>query len=541
MPSTDTDPKPLISHHIFLFPFKWNFRSNTDSGHFEPIQKRLDFDKIKNVLPSKYWHTFQFKIEQNNAFNPYNEYNYFHDFTRDILNLQLGKDPTPDVLQYDYKGIKNGESKFCISIGKADKDGVHPKEYELDLEAVHLNFYYTGVAVLSFHLNNCDYATPEDILSINEYGRRIYPAFLGTEINAKEGKNLTDAPKGSMLAAKIQLKAVEGYKGKIIEAEQFEHYNEYAKINERPFELPSHIQELLGHSFKTSHKACDRGDVLVEPVMDDRMFVLSFYLNTELAKAFAQWDETEGSYAYLKNDYWYSYLFVDGGAPTCASRVMKKDLLDKHSYERWVEGWEGDGSDGHLFGISRYSFVVLAGDAWFTRNLVYQHVRHQYYQMVLLCLIQRASVLRFSGEISTMVDLFRKEMSSIWIGNKSSRVSKLYLEYIRFINKVYFREITPQEQGIELYKMLQEKMDIENQVKDLDGEMVELQQFLSVVESTRLTRLAALLLPPTLLAALFGFTTYPNDYPFLPSLIAFIGLSIIGIILVHLIFIRKSA
>jgi len=40
----------------------------------------------------------------------------------------------------------------------------------------------------------------------------------------------------------------------------------------------------------------------------------------------------------------------------------------------------------------------------------------------------------------------------------SKKVSDLYLAYIRFVNKIYFREVTAYEQGIELYDMLRHKI-----------------------------------------------------------------------------------
>lgn len=45
---------------------------------------------------------------------------------------------------------------------------------------MNINLYATGVGFLSFYLKNedCTQNSPEDILAINQYGRRIMPPFF---------------------------------------------------------------------------------------------------------------------------------------------------------------------------------------------------------------------------------------------------------------------------------------------------------------------------------------------------------------------------
>ena len=86
----------------------------------------------------------------------------------------------------------------------------------------------------------------------------------------------------------------------------------------------------------------------------------------------------------------------------------------------------------------------------------------------------------------------------------TDEISGLYKEYIRFVNQIYFREVTAQEQGIELYNMIQEKMKIAEQVKDLDGEIEELHNYANLLEQkeqerriAKITVLGAIFLPAT--------------------------------------------
>ncbi|MCL5027633.1 MAG: hypothetical protein M1480_01300, partial [Bacteroidetes bacterium] len=94
---------------------------------------------------------------------------------------------------------------------------------------------------------------------------------------------------------------------------------------------------------------------------------------------------------------------------------------------------------------------------------------------------------------------------------------ELYKHYILFVNKIYFREVTAQEQGIEIYDMMQKIMRIPSDVKDLDTEIGELNQFANIIaeqrqsnQTTKLTKLAALFVIPTLIASLLGMNVLPG-------------------------------
>lgn len=86
-------------------------------------------------------------------------------------------------------------------------------------------------------------------------------------------------------------------------------------------------------------------------------------------------------------------------------------------------------------------------------------------------------MLRFSGEITKVSQLSNQDVEAV-----SKRVSSLYKEYIRFVNQIYFREITAQDQGIEMYNKLHSCLQMESYIKDLDGEIEELHQYISLME-----------------------------------------------------------
>ncbi|MBK6914991.1 MAG: hypothetical protein IPH11_15520 [Ignavibacteriales bacterium] len=107
----------------------------------------------------------------------------------------------------------------------------------------------------------------------------------------------------------------------------------------------------------------------------------------------------------------------------------------------------------------------------------------------------------------------------------TKKISELYKHYILFVNKIYFREITAQEQGIEIYDMMQKIMRIPSDVKDLDNEMEELNHFASMTaeknkneEAIKLTKVATIFLIPTLMASLLGMNVLP-DFVNIPTIL----------------------
>ena len=149
--------------------------------------------------------------------------------------------------------------------------------------------------------------------------------------------------------------------------------------------------------------------------------------------------------------------------------------------------------------------VLLTDGGWYAKNILLTTFRTMYSRMVELSLIQRASILKFSDEVTSLSDLQAKP------NELEEKISDFYKEYIRFVNQIYFREVTAQEQGIEMYNMVQDKMKIADQVKDLDNEIGELHQYaILLADKQRNTSLAilstigAIFIIPTFMAGFFG-------------------------------------
>ena len=467
--------KNIISYHNFMFPFRFDKLDKpiTDRHEFyknNKFDKRVKIDKefIENLKKDN-WEYQEFEIKTTEE---YNEFVYFHDFARDTLfntaDIDEDKFEWNATSYYFYKDISESDT-FELSL-------LCDKKYLLNLVGLSLRIFDTGVGLLSLELENreIDQSSLDDILKINDFGRRIYPQYLGSE--------LTVDTKKSFLADKVVVK---------IGNESYEENFSYTDVP-KEIVIADYILKLLGtNTFTTKKDEISKN--FIQPSIDDRMFVLSWYAD----KAYS---ESLKNYKYIKDDKWYEYVFVDGAGKTINSPRMQKKLIKESTYDRWMNSPYGL----TLYGMSRYSFVCLSAS-----DFPLAHMKSMYFQMFTLLLTQRASILRFSDEVTALSDIESQNMET--------QISSLYKNYIRFVNKLYFREVTPQDQGLEVYNQARGILRIDNDIKDLDNEIEELHKYASMLEESRqaqemnkLSKLGTYLVPPTLVAGFLGMNVFGN-------------------------------
>lgn len=436
------DKEPFYSYHTFLFPF-------TFTNNFKPNEK---------------WQYEPFSIQTP---KDYNEFVYFYKHVQDALFNSENKNEKFISQYYNYKNDK-GTYTIESKLGN----------FALEVDGISLRIFTTGVAILAFNLKNTKYYQPKDILAINDFGRRIYPQFLGLE-------DFTVATKKAILAQKITLHL----QGEEVIIEDFDKFDSIKTIDSTNL-LPDFIKTLIEKNFDT-----------IRPIIDDRMFVISQYNNDALINQLKTQTDC-GSYLYETDDFWYQYLFIDGDDKTCQSKHMSKKLIAETTYDRWIEA-------GTLFGVSRYSFVALTG-SWFGKERLLPHMQTMYFQMFSLLLAYRASIIKFADEIQDTT----KQKDDV-ITNKTK---ELYKNYLNFLNQLYFKEITAQDQGIELYAQAIKVMNIEKYMGDLDDEINELHNYVDFIEEQKRTKsmdrialLGSALLLPALITSFFGMNIIDFD------------------------------
>lgn len=446
------------SYHIFILPFRWDKItksediSNKEDYFFNTsLDERIKIDtNFNQKILDCGWTYKPFKVDSDLA---YNQYNYFYDFVKKSLYNQ-NENFVENQIIYSYEKDTLKDSKLEIVIKN--------KSFELDLEKVELKIFNTGIGLLCLNLKNSKYSNFDDILKINDFARRFYPQFV---VEPKHDSNdWASLTKNSFLPEKITIfKIGENLEKNIIIEEKFKLTKE--ELN-NPLKETSYLLKVLnGNKGLFSFNFKNENNILTKPLIDDRMFVISYCekKDIELSSLYKNKDI---------DDIWYKYLFIDGKDKTCQSDNMTKKLLEDSTYDRWIK-------DSSLFGFTRYSFVHLLNkqDSYFFLN----HTRNIYFNIVVLLLTQRASLLRFSEEISIISTI--KEDSDDQLREK---FSSIYRNYLKFINNICFEEITPQDQGIELYDLGVKQLRLSNQIKNLEKRIKDIHKFISMDMETTL-------------------------------------------------------
>ncbi len=397
--------------------------------------------KNKNDI-SKDWIKKEYKTT-------YNQEVFFHKFFNDSMFKEM------EYFEYD----KYQDSSLIIK---------KSQEYSLLFKKATLRlFEHLKIGLLSFHIKNDEYYDIKSVLEINDYTRRLYPEYLDYE-NKKSG----------LVPDFIKL-------GDIEENFKFDENLKEPKISKI-------IKEFLPNLTKD------------DIVVDDRMFTISFYKNSQIASDLQD--------NYTKNDSWYEYVFVDGNGKNIHDNKMQEELIQKATYTRWKDY-------GTMYGVSRYSFVCLADS-----DFVLKDMKLLYYDIFSLLLLVRATVLKFSNEVSNIANNIEDK-------NTADKVNNLYNNYIQFVNKYYFREITAKDQGLELYEMSMNIFQIQRDIKDLDSEIEELHKFVEIQQEKAttktmdtLTYIGGALLLPSIVTGFYGMNgDLPfNEYSVYISLVSFL-------------------
>lgn len=494
-----------FSYHNFMFPFRWSIKGFDD----KTFSEQIDLNGIISATGTN-WERVTLKttelLNEQDRNTLYNERNYFYEFVHDALydnGNDEGKGNRTLVHHYERKEPKHGEVKYIIQC-KTNKGTIN---YELSVKSINLNLYSTGVGILSFYLHNEKYPEARDVMRINQKGRRIFPPHIG------------DVDQRYLIAEKIELQGLHSLKAN--DSEDFSRYTNKTACN-----VPACFITGLIHE--------QAQNIEIKPVIDDRMFVQCWYKNDQWADEFSKYYNN-----FLNKSQWYEYVYVDERyGLSCQNDEMQQKIIEKSTYARWQK-WKS------LYGISRYSMVLLTNTGCPDYLLTYFET--EYVRMAELILVQKASVLRFSAEVTNISNMEDDK-------NFSRKASSLYKEYIRFVNQIHFREVSAQDQGIELYQMLYETMNIEKHVDKLDEEIEELYNYVTLQQDRKsndkmsvLTLIATIALPATFMAGFFGmnncaFHDNGDDWynSFWWQFIIIIALTIIGYRLIYSFLKRKE-
>lgn len=414
------------SHHTFYFPFVFDNGGRLSMTSF--IRKLSDSWEDISVTG--------FDKESGKSAVDYQTLQYFTPSARRAL---FGWD-TDYVKCFSYKGTGGGKYRII----KGDS------RYILDLMGIKLKVFNTGIGILYFEVQNNDYRTIKSVKDINEYGRRVFAPFFSRFDNSC-----------SLCADSLGVK----FEGVSIS----DPISTFKPVKSEEY-IPSFIKFFL--------PKCK-----ISPAIDDRMFVTCLVNDEDKFVEFMDYDSNEKASESL-----YELVFIDKeGDCSCPTESMRKNLLANSLYLRWLDyKYEGKPA-GTIHAITNFSWVCITAAG--VDYAVETPFLTQYSHMVTSVLAQRATILAFDEKVSLRSRRFGKK--NIRLGGKHiKKLKHLQESYIAFLNQHMNIEITCQEQGIALYKMLQNKMFIAEEEQMLSRELDLLSDTANIASDIRLNRWA---------------------------------------------------
>lgn len=402
--------KMPYSYHTFMYPFSYKDEIKINEQIWE-----------KNSIPEK--EAVKKEAGQKTATEKdkkdillYNEYQYFLLQARRIIFNSSSDDSVS--MHYRFKAIES-QNDNTYSIKLSDEEN-----YELLLNDIRLSVYPRfRIGLLTFETEY--YPEPggdpfSDVLDINDYGRRLFAPCIGENFKSILTADEISIHINNTVQCQVQ-------------------FNKDRYENEQEIEF---IKQILGIE--------NEDEAGIKSILDDRMFVACLIR-----------DDHIGHTPFLKNlhrsmkddeqkeaEQIYQFIFIDNkkGSSCQSLRMLDQELRD-HVYDRWV-------NYGTFHGITEYSFVCATGESDDVKGSVINPFLTIYVDMAKLALVQRAALTKIESEIPQISDEEIKE-------EKLDEIRRVWKNYVLFQSRLCLSEVTFQRQGIELYQVLKEVLEID--------------------------------------------------------------------------------
>jgi len=383
------------------------------------------------------------------------DYNEFVYFYKPVrAALYTFQDASLIVRNYCYKEISS-DNYFII--------GAEGKEYSLSICDIHLKIYKTGIGVLSLNICNTAYQDTVDIQNINSFSKCIYPPQLPLEKAREE-----------LFPDYIKIKTNEKQKTE-----------EYFKKDYRtePITITPLIMDILGEPFTCRESELKAKSIFIEPILGNQMFCLCLYKNAQIVEGIHS-----GTVYY---DFIESFMMIN-------KKILYYEEDDNPGHVGSIYYLR---SENNVYGISRFSLMCIS------KQMLESKL---YDQLVSLVIMQRATLLSLSTEIARVSLLSKYDLVPA--------IESIYEIYIQFINQLYFKEVTEDIQGSQIYTKLSKQLKIEEELKQLDFEINEVHEYATLIEQSQskfkvqiLTIIGAALVIPTFATGFFGMNIFKEE------------------------------
>lgn len=473
----------------------------------------------------------------------YAEYTYFHDYVQQFLFNQAHSDTAPFLLfrRSDITGAR-------VTIA-------HRGTFDFNVLRINLYLLKVGVAMIAVELEwRASTEKPAlslaDAMSLNDQLRRAHAPYMD---RGRENLGPDRVPGGYVPRRFIWLEG-DGQESRELHVGEPDQdvgglaatlrrskprqrgippFSHLAWLLNGPAEAALQDWRVAGNAENLPSKgwviAPARGDVRAwRHVCDDRLPAL---FTIELARL--------SDYRTLPAGDWMRLCFLDGpgaDAYPFARRFLERDW-DEHVYDRFhyqPDEVLDDSSDApSRYLICDYAFGAVGvgaseQDSFFKTHIA-EHVRRHYFQLMLLCQLERTTLLSISSRITRAVAAYEKE-NSLTDGGKAeehleNRLEQIEHDLLQYAHRFRFTEVSGQLQAREIYRQLREHIGLSELYREIRDELDTATGFLATRNQKRATRaqeaqtkaqdrlamIASLAVPPGLAFALLGMNVFAGS------------------------------
>ena len=446
----------VYSYHTFLYPFLWNSNETSTMEEFCKKLKKGEWTEYKSSNKRE-----QYAVRQ-----------YFNNAARKAVGIAAGNEH--HIRCFSHNTLKDDGYQFGITVPQ----GQDPREYLLNINAVRLNVYNTGVAVMIYELEYTSEGQNPDnhqaVMEINEYGRRLFPPYLP--------ESSSDLP-----CAKILEIINKNDKNIKLATDDFSSWVKDPKNNSLPDfiqdkeEKNDFIPEIIKKTIWNEPE--NNNDPQIIPAIDDRMFVCCCVQDEKWVNHFRGEDKENNAnneeFILVKD--WdsakelYALLNIDAKKDKCSCQ-SKEDInryLSEQLYLRWIEY-------GTIHAVTNHSMICLTGDPDAVKASVVDPFLTEYVEMCILTIAQRASLIAFGNRVTDCAGTrLKKEIHK-------AKLLELQKDFSLFQAQFLLAEVTPQIQGIELYEKLQTMLFVDRLKENVRSQIQDLSAIVDTERSTAL-------------------------------------------------------
>ena len=439
------------SYHVFFYPFQWDEIGSLKEAEDEIIKyNNRQKHCWKKIMPSNA-STISKKLSDTFSGRMlYKTYQYFNNASRDLV---FGRDNL--ALKYELCNKDNTPIDGTMYIF-FENEKLEKMELLLRLLSVKLDIYEFGVGIISYEVvyqEKDENISLESLLKninfINEKGRRLYPPFFLDKPKNSQPNDENQSHVSHLTADKISIQFKEDEE---MLSQNFSEVDNKLKTRIENGRikieniLPEYVEKLI--PFMEKQK--------IETVTDDRMFCCSLIMNDVASNNVKGYCDGECN-GFVEELYMFAYV---ENSISCTSIPMRKKILQKSVYDRWVEY-------GTIYAATHHSFMSIMEDVsqdpenkpvFLIENFV-----ELYVPLVKIVLVQRAELLVF---LKRAAELASNSKSSVMNYRKRLEENNRFKhDYSRFLNEFMLPEVSSEEQAVDLYNLIQEQLYI-NQVRE---------------------------------------------------------------------------